>query len=62
MRKLSVRQLEVLHLLVKGYTSQEMADELGIGLRTIETHRAVLKKKLGLKSRKEIIEYANSKV
>jgi two-component system response regulator NreC len=48
----------VLRLIVLGYTNRQAADELSISVRTVETHRANLMAKLGLKSRVELVRWA----
>jgi DNA-binding NarL/FixJ family response regulator len=55
---LSEREQEVLHLLALGHTNQEIAKLLSISVRTVETHRAHLVRKLGVKTRAEIVRYA----
>ena len=59
--KLSTRELEVLEKLSLGKTTKETAFELNISARTVDIHRASLKKKLGLKSGAELISWAASK-
>ncbi|MHB1243312.1 MAG: response regulator [Gaiellaceae bacterium] len=55
---LSEREREVLHLLALGHTNQEIADMLFISVRTAETHRAHIMRKLGLSTRAELVRYA----
>jgi two-component system response regulator NreC len=55
---LTSREIEVLRLLAKGYTNRQIAEQLGISPRTAEGHRANLSGKLGLRSRVELVEYA----
>ena len=55
---LSGRQLEVLRLLALGHTNQEIAERLSISVRTAETHRAHIMRKLRLGSRAELVRYA----
>ncbi|WP_376792665.1 response regulator [Thermoflexus sp.] len=55
---LTPRELEVLRLIAMGYTNRQIAEELGISVRTVETHRANLMGKLGLSSRVELVRYA----
>ena len=55
---LTERQLEVLRLLVSGYTNSEIADQLGIRERTVESHRAHIEQKTHRKSRADLIAYA----
>ncbi len=44
--ELTERELEVWQFIACGYQNLEIADELGIGVRTVETHRATLMIKL----------------
>jgi two-component system, NarL family, response regulator NreC len=55
---LSDREREVLRLLALGHTNQEIAKMLYISVRTAETHRAHIMRKLGLSSRAELVRYA----
>jgi two-component system response regulator NreC len=55
---LSDREHEVLRLLALGHTNQEIAKQLFISVRTAETHRAHIMRKLGLASRAELVRYA----
>jgi two-component system response regulator NreC len=55
---LSEREHEVLRLLARGYTNQEIAKQLYISVRTAETHRAHVMQKLRLASRAELVSYA----
>ena len=56
--RISDREREVVQLLGEGKSSKEIATILGISVRTVETHRAAIMKKLGLKSFSELIRYA----
>lgn len=56
--KLSDRELEVLQLLGKGYGTREIANELHLSIKTIETHRAHIKEKLGFKDAGEMVRFA----
>jgi len=47
---LTDREREVLTLIARGLSTKEIASELSIGTRTVETHRANLMRKLGVKS------------
>lgn len=53
--RLTARETEVASLLAGGYTDREIAARLGIGRRTVETHAANVRAKLGLKSRRELL-------
>ena len=55
---LSSREQEVLKLLAQGYTNQEVGTQLCLSVKTIETHRARLADKLGLRSRADLTRYA----
>jgi two-component system response regulator NreC len=55
---LSGREREVLTLLARGFTNQEIAKQLYISVRTAETHRAHVMQKLRLASRAELVSYA----
>jgi two-component system response regulator NreC len=56
--ELSSREGEVLGLLAMGHTSQEIADSLYLSVKTVETHKARIKDKLGLNGRAELVRYA----
>jgi two-component system response regulator NreC len=55
---LSPREHEVLRLLALGHTNQEIATRLFISVRTAETHRAHIMRKLNLSTRAELVRYA----
>jgi DNA-binding NarL/FixJ family response regulator len=55
---LSDREREVLKLLALGHTNQEIAKQLYISVRTAETHRAHIMRKLRLETRAELVRYA----
>jgi two-component system, NarL family, response regulator NreC len=55
---LSDREREVLRLLALGHTNQEIAKGLYISVRTAETHRAHIMRKLSLGTRAELVRYA----
>ena len=52
------RELEIIRLLAQGKSNKEIAAELGIAVRTVETHRAKIMLKLGLHSVTELVHYA----
>jgi DNA-binding NarL/FixJ family response regulator len=56
--RITDREREIVQLLAEGKSSKEIAPILGISVRTVETHRAAIMKKLGLKSFSELIRYA----
>jgi DNA-binding NarL/FixJ family response regulator len=53
-RNLSDRELEVFDLIGRGLSTGEIADKLHLSVKTIETYRAYIKKKLHLKSAAEL--------
>lgn len=55
---LTRREVDVARLLAKGNTNRQIADLLGISIRTVESHRANLMGKLGLSSRVDLVSYA----
>ncbi len=55
---LTVREIDVLRLLAKGYTSRQIAEVLKLSMRTVEGHRANLTGKLNLHSRVELTSFA----
>lgn len=57
---LSKREIEVLRLLAVGHTSQEIAEKLYLGVKTVETYKFRLKEKLGIKGRAQLVRYAIS--
>jgi two-component system response regulator NreC len=57
-RDLTRREAEILRLLALGHTNGEIADQLFLSQRTIETHRANVQRKLDLSTRAELTRYA----
>lgn len=55
---LSERELEVLRLVALGHTNPEIARQMYISPRTVETHRSNLQRKLGVSGRPELVRYA----
>jgi len=55
---LTPREFEVMHYIIRGYTSRQIAEVLFISTRTVEAHRSSLMGKLNLKNRVELIEFA----
>lgn len=56
--ELTDRELEVLRLIARGQTNREVAERLFLSVRTVETHRARLQRKLGFSRRSDLVEYA----
>ncbi len=55
---LTIREREVFHLAAEGHSSAEIASRLFISPRTVETHRANLMRKLGLRTQTDLVRYA----
>jgi DNA-binding NarL/FixJ family response regulator len=55
---LTKRELEIIKLIAEEYTNQEMAGKLFISVRTVETHRNNMMKKLNINSTLALIKYA----
>jgi two-component system, NarL family, response regulator NreC len=55
---LSERERDVIQLLALGYTNQEIAGKLFISVRTVDTHRAHIMRKLRLDTRAELVMFA----
>ncbi|MEO1052328.1 MAG: response regulator transcription factor [Bacteroidota bacterium] len=56
--KLSTREMEIIKLIVDGYSSKEIADKLVLSPRTIDSHRANILEKFGFKNTAELIKIA----
>ena len=57
---LTAREEDVLRLLARGFTNNEVANDLVISVKTVETHRAHILGKLGLRKRAELVRYAQT--
>ena len=57
-RRLSNRELQVLNLVGRGVSSREIAAELGLSVKTVESHRQSLKRKLNLATNSQLLQYA----
>ena len=55
---LTTREIEILKLFAEGFINKEISDQLDISIRTVETHKNHIMKKLELKSTVELIKYA----
>lgn len=55
---LSERELEILRLIALGHTNTEIAEQLFLSVRTIESHRAHVQQKLKLNKRSDLVRYA----
>lgn len=56
--ELSPREQAVLRLVAEGHTNKDVGNMLEISVKTVETYRARLAKKAGLKSRAQLVRYA----
>ena len=56
--KLSARELEVMRLIARGYSYKDVAKELFISIKTVETHVSAVLRKLQLSSRHELTKWA----
>ena len=56
--KPTTREREIIQLLAEGSSNKEVAEKLGISVKTVETHRAAIMRKLGLHSIGELVRYA----
>ncbi|MGI8958178.1 MAG: response regulator transcription factor [Bryobacteraceae bacterium] len=55
---LSDRELEVLRLMGDGHATRQIAEELHLSVKTVESYQAHLKEKLSLKNLRELVQYA----
>ena len=58
--RLTLREQQVVQLIIAGLTSKEMAEHLGISDRTVEVHRAHIMLKMGTKRVAELVRWALS--
>ncbi len=57
-KKLTKREKEVLCLVAEGHTNRQVAERLGIKIKTVETHRANIMNKLALRNLAQLVKYA----
>jgi two-component system response regulator NreC len=55
---LTEREAEILRLIALGHTNTEIAEQLFLSVRTVETHRAHIQRKLGRHTRAELVRFA----
>lgn len=60
-RELTKREKEIIQLVSLGYKNREVAEKLGIAVKTVETHRANIMNKLALRNVAQLIRYAIQK-
>jgi len=58
---LTEREQEILSLIAKGYSNKEIAEQLMLSVKTIETHKTKIMEKLQLRTRPELVRYALKK-
>lgn len=58
--QLSPREREIFVLVAQGFTNQQIADQLGISIKSVETYRARVMEKLGLRNRADLVRFALS--
>ena len=58
MEPLSPREQEVLKLIAEAFTNSRIAEPLHLAEKTVESHRANLLRKLGMRDRVELVRYA----
>jgi two-component system response regulator NreC len=58
--QLSPREREIFSLVAQGFTNQHIAEQLGISIKSVETYRARVMEKLGLRSRADLVHFALS--
>lgn len=58
---LTAREAEILRLVALGHTNVEIADRLGLSVRTVESHRAHVQRKTGCTTRAELVRYAHER-
>ena len=56
--ELSLREIEIVRLIALGFTSREIATQLQLSRRTVETHRSRIHSKLAVTSRAELVRFA----
>jgi DNA-binding NarL/FixJ family response regulator len=55
---LTDRELEIFRLIGEGHTTRQIAGELHLSVKTIESHQAHIKEKLALRSSRELLQHA----
>ncbi|MCL2511644.1 MAG: response regulator transcription factor, partial [Bacteroidales bacterium] len=56
--ELSAREIEVLRLLGDGMTNQEIADKLFVSIRTVESHKSNIMRKINLRTTVDLVKFA----
>jgi two-component system response regulator NreC len=58
LKQLTGREREVMARVAEGFTNAQIAEELGLGVKSVETYRSRLMEKLGLTSRADLVRFA----
>ena len=58
LERLTPRQREILQLIAEGYTTKAIAQRLGLGVKTVETHRSQMMERLGIHDIAGLVRYA----
>lgn len=58
--RLSTREVQILHMIGKGLATRQVAEVLSLSVKTIESHRERIKRKLNLASGSQLVQYAVS--
>jgi DNA-binding NarL/FixJ family response regulator len=56
--RLSIRELQVISLIALGQGTRDIADALSLSVKTVDTHRLVIKRKLALETNAQLVQYA----
>src|SRR5690606_958553 len=56
--RLSARELQVISLIGQGLGTREIAENLSLSVKTVETHRLTIKRKLALDTNAQLVQYA----
>jgi len=56
--RLSARELQVISLIGRGLATREIAENLSLSVKTVETHRLTIKRKLALETNAQLVQYA----
>jgi two-component system response regulator NreC len=56
--KITERETEILRMIAWGYSNKEIAEKLDLRVKTVETHKNNMMKKLGMRGRIDIVRYA----
>jgi len=59
LKALSVRELEIIHYIKRGFSSKQIAEKIFISVKTVEVHRYNILKKLKLRNTAALINYIN---